>query len=85
MTVRGRRAVKDCPTGPSAASRAAEPLTTIGDRASPCRQGEKLDIGAFVRCDAGSSRPWTSVLTDGLGDVLAGGGRVRLHHVAGAG
>jgi Transposase IS116/IS110/IS902 family len=49
ITVRGRRAVKDCPTGPSAASRAAESLTAIGDRAPPCRQGEKLDIGAFLR------------------------------------
>jgi hypothetical protein len=35
MTVRGRRAVKSGPTGPSAASRNAVPLTAIGGRAPP--------------------------------------------------
>jgi len=66
MTVRGRRAVKDCPTGPSAASRPAESLTAIGDRAPLCRQGGKLDIGAFARrlvtasvlCQAGTGPGW---------------------------
>ena len=49
----GDGAVKDGPTGPSAASRPAESLTAIGDRAPPCRQGGKLDIGAFARTAAG--------------------------------
>ena len=40
LTVRGRRAVKDGPSGPSAASRAAASLTAIGGRAPPFRQGE---------------------------------------------
>ena len=39
LTVRGRRAVKDGPSGPSAASRAAASLTATGGRAPPFRQG----------------------------------------------
>ena len=39
LTVRGRRAVKDGPSGPSAASRAAASLTAIGARAPLIRQG----------------------------------------------
>jgi Transposase IS116/IS110/IS902 family len=39
LTVRGRRAVKDGPSGPSAASGAPTSLTAIGDRAPPFRQG----------------------------------------------
>ena len=37
LTVLGRRAVKDGPSGPSAASRAAASLTAIGGRAPPSR------------------------------------------------
>lgn len=37
--VRGHRAVKDGPSGPSAASRAAASLTAIGGHARPFRQG----------------------------------------------
>ncbi len=68
MTVRGRRAVNDCPTGPSAASRAAESLTAIGDRAPPCRQGGKLDIGAFVWTLAARAPPGPEHAT---GDLTA--------------
>ena len=39
LTVRGRRAVKDGPSGPSAASRTAASLTATGGRAPPFRQG----------------------------------------------
>ena len=54
LTVRCRRAVKDGPTGPSAASRAAASLTAIGGRTPPFPARRELDV---MKGRAGSGAP----------------------------